>query len=291
MSKISARQIIIEKQSAFSPKLLKLAKFITANYQEIAFLGAVSLASQAGVSEATVSRLAHACGYSGYAELQSDIQGEVKAKLSLRRHVPEAGQRSLLAEIASMEKNIIDGTVSGISDELFDDTVSRLYEATRLIVVGSHCTYMLADYAVYFFRAFRSEVEFVSFQGNHSLSLTKKTGPDTVVLAYSFPRYPKMVQELLADFHRADHYIIGVTDSPLSPLSEFTKHLLVVPTTYASFIDPFAGVMVLTHALLMATLLRDKKNYARNVSRFNDFVVNKKIYLDTDIDIIDLVDI
>ncbi|MDR1677850.1 MAG: MurR/RpiR family transcriptional regulator, partial [Deltaproteobacteria bacterium] len=251
----------------------------------------INLASKAGVSEATVSRLAHACGYSGYAELQSAIQVEVKDNLSLRRHVPQAGQQSLLAEIAYMEKTIMDDMISGISDELFEKTVDLLYEAKRLIVVGSQCTYPLAYYAVYFFRTFRSDVELVSCQESHILSLTQKTGPETVVLSYSFPRYPRMVQELVADFHKAGHYIIGVTDSPLSPLAEFTKHILAVPTTYASLIDPFAGVLVLTHALLMATMLRDKQNYARNIARFNDFVVNKKIYLNSEIDIVNLVDI
>jgi DNA-binding MurR/RpiR family transcriptional regulator len=59
-----------------------LTNYITDNYDKAAFLTAAKLGETVGVSESTVVRFANAIGFSGYPELQKQLQEMVKTRLT-----------------------------------------------------------------------------------------------------------------------------------------------------------------------------------------------------------------
>ena len=71
-------QRINNNADSLSPKQYQLAKFMLLNYRNMAFENASTLAKAAGVSESTVTRLAHTLGYSGSSDLQLAMKDLIK---------------------------------------------------------------------------------------------------------------------------------------------------------------------------------------------------------------------
>ncbi|MDL2226082.1 MurR/RpiR family transcriptional regulator [Deltaproteobacteria bacterium OttesenSCG-928-M10] len=286
-SKVSDK--IKENAESYSPKLVLLAKYIEAHYQEIAFMSSNVLARGAGVSESTVTRLAYACGYSGWASMQEALQGEIHQKLSWRRYVSPSKNKGVLAEVGNLEKNIIDDMVEQISPEQLDRVVKCLHQAEEVVTVSTVANTILGSNAAFFLGMFKKNVRQVTCLGSQSFNASRTAGKTTAALVYSFPRYPKETQGITAALKESGARIIGITDSTMSPLSRYADELLVVPIKFVSYVDPYAAVLVLTQALVMGVFNCDKKKYGKELAKYNKHLVDNDVMTEPDLDITSLI--
>jgi len=278
---------IIENQAGLSPKLAKLARYLESNYQEVAFLGARSLADRAGVSEASVTRLAYACGFSGYGQFQAAIKDEFQEKLSLRRHLPSE-EKTLLSEVLSMEREIMDDMERQINQVDFVNAVEMMYRASRVLVVGTHSNATLAEYVAYFMSPIKKDVILVREMNNQSFNCWRSLPAESVAVSFCFPRYPRQALIITEALKDAGCLIIGLSDSTFSPLAKMSDIHFSVPMKYLTYVDPCAAVMALANALVTGLMVRDKNNYKDNISRYNDFLTGKDLFLEKEIDILGL---
>ena len=278
---------IIENQTDLSPKLSKLARYLEKNYQDVAFLGARNLAERAGVSEASVTRLAYACGFSGYGQFQAAIKDEFQKKLSLRKHLPSE-EKTLLSEVLSMEREIMDDMEHQLDQVDFIDAVEMMYQAPRVLVVGTHANAMMAEYMAYFMSPVKKDVILIRELNNQSFNCWRSLPTGTVTVAFSFPRYPRQALIITEALKNAGCHIIGLSDSTFSPLAKMSDIHFSVALKYLSYVDPCAAVMALVNALITGLLVRDNDNYKENISQYNEFLTSKDLFLDKEIDIMSL---
>ncbi len=274
-------------QTELSPKLAKLARYLETNGQDAAFLGARALAQRAGVSEATVTRLAYACGYSGYTQFQAAIKEEVQQKLSLKKHVPSKG-KSLFSEVVAMEREILDEMERGVANSDFTAAIEEIHKASRLVVVGTDHNTMPAEYLACFMSPLKKDVFLARELNNHSFNIIKSLPKGSVAVAYCFPRYPRASMIIVEELKKAGGLVVGISDSNFSPLAKVSDLHFAVPVKYLSYIDPYAAVMALSHALATGFLVRDAKHYHAHVRYYNEFLTGREIFLEKDLDIIGL---
>jgi DNA-binding MurR/RpiR family transcriptional regulator len=257
---------------SLSPKMRLVAEYIIDHHKEAAFLNAASLASKAGVSETTVTRLVYALDFKGFTELRQELQEHTKNYMDLPRYEPKNADEYMLGEVAAMERSILDEMLVLIPPDLFNSAVESLFRAKRITVVGTHYNAAPAAYAAYFMSAIRPSVSLIRNIGIENFSKVQDSGPDDAVLVISTARYPKDTQKILELFQIKKTPIIAVTDSTVSPIVSFAKHVLIVPMKFISFIDPFAAVLVLLHALVTAVYLKNGSNAKKWVKDFNEFM-------------------
>ena len=240
-----------------SPKLRQVALYIIDHHKEAAFLNASALAQKAGVSETTVTRLVYQLGFKGFPELREALHDHARTYMALPRYEPASSAGNMLGEVAAAEKAIIDETLLSISPELFNSAVGTLHEARRIRVVGTHYNAAPAAYCSYFLSATRARVSLIKSVGISCFTETQDSGPEDAVLAVSTARYPKDTHKILELFKAKGTPIIAITDSTVSPVAALADLMLVVPMKHMTFIDPFAGILVLAHALTTAVYMRD----------------------------------
>ena len=271
-----------------TPKARKVASYIIDHHKEAVFLKANTLAKRAGVSETTVTRLAYALGFKVFPELREALQDHTKNYMALPKYKPRQADEYMLGEVAAMEKVIIDETLVSIPPPLFNAAVDLLHGARRIHVVGTHYNAAPASYVAYFLSCTRPRVGLVRDLGITAFGELQSSGPEDLVLAISTARYPKDTGRLLELFKAKGTPIMAITDSPASPVAPLADNLLVVPMKFISFIDPFAGVLVLTHALTTAVYLRNGANAKKWVSDFNDFMRHNDYNTVADINLFEL---
>lgn len=277
-----------ELMDSLSPKMRKAASYIIEHHKEAVFLSATSLARKAGVSETTVTRLAYALDFGGYLELRRELQEHTKSYMALPRYEPKAAEEYMLGEVADMERTIIEEMLVSIPPELFNAAVELLFKAERIRVVGTHYNAAPAAYASYFLAAVRKSVCLIREIGIENFSEVQGSGPEDVVLAISTARYPQDTQKILELFKAKGTPIIAITDSQVSPVIPLADLVMIVPMKFISFIDPFAGVLVLLHALVTTVYVKNGGTAKKWVRDFNDFMEHNEYNSVKEINLIDL---
>ncbi|MDR1043866.1 MAG: MurR/RpiR family transcriptional regulator [Candidatus Adiutrix sp.] len=271
-----------------SPRMRKLATYIADHHKEAAFLNAGTLAREAGVSEATVTRLACALGLKGYPGLRQALQTHAKGFMALPKYENGLDDKFLLSKVASVEKSIIDEMLLSISPKLFQQAVDKLHAARSITVVGTRYNQMAAAYAAYFLNCIRPSVRLVSGIGAETFTELRESGPKDVALAVCTARYPRETLKILSMFRERQTPVIAITDSQLSPVQPLADLSLIVPMKFLSYIDPLGGVMILLHALVTGLYLKNPAKTKARLKDYNEFMEKNDFHSVKGLDIGDM---
>ena len=138
MIKLRSPNLIKNIQSNFG-KMSKgqriIAEFIINNYDKAAFMTASALGSNLNVSESTVVRFANGLGYSGYRELQKELQELIKNKLT-------TVQRLSLADGYTNDDHnltkVMESDIENIKKTITELDMVSINKATSLLVNCKH---------------------------------------------------------------------------------------------------------------------------------------------------------
>ena len=290
--RLSAMEIIRALSSELSAKQRKLVNFILQNMEKVAFMNSVDLAEAASVSNSTVIRLATRLGYSGFPDLQRALQQVLREQYStLRRFSPDGRDTecSLVKQVFSLEYEVLREMQGRISEQKILEAVDLLRQSDEIYVIGLLANTCLAEYAAYFLGILRKKVNLITTPQHHIFNTLKEGNSRSAALIYSFPRYPRDTQHLTEYLKNNGVSIIGITDSPLSPLSPLCDILFEVPVKFITFIDPCAAAFALSHCLLSVLYFQDLSCSRKNLETFEAFARDRNYFQRKDIDIVDLI--
>ncbi|WP_352426365.1 MurR/RpiR family transcriptional regulator [Aminomonas paucivorans] len=274
-----------------SPKQHRLASYILANPLKAAFLTSTALAAEAGVSDSTVIRFAVLLGFEGYPQLQKELQRAFQDQVAQLDQYP-LGQENeavpLYRKVFALEASLLAATEEALCPRDFETAVDLLARARSVVVLGTPPSASVASYAAFFLGVLRPDVRLVTDLSVGSYTSLQDVGPDSVVLAFSFPRYAAQTSALAEHLHGKGVPIVVVTDSKLAPLATLASTLLVVPMRFISFVDPLAAPMALMHALLIGVFLKDPEHSRKQVKLFEHFWKENRLFLREDMDILGL---
>jgi len=233
-------------------KKRQVAKYILDNYVEASFLTAAQLAERVQVSEPTVIRLACDLGFRGFPELKDALQAEVQAQLTTVQRLRKARRKSSKAPaIRSLiaEGENLDLLLHSVDVRTLKRVAKRMIDADKVIVIGYKMSSVLAEYLC---MALKKSID-------NTVAVTEATGrfqeelifagPESVVVAISFPRYTAAV---VRDFRQARQMgiqTVAITDSDLSPLVEYADHFFLAPCRAVSYVDAFGAAIGLLGAI------------------------------------------
>ncbi|MGL4209145.1 MAG: MurR/RpiR family transcriptional regulator [Candidatus Adiutrix sp.] len=255
-----------------TPKMKKLASFLIDNHKEAAFLNATALAREAGVSEATVTRLAYVLNMKGYQDFKEALKNHAKDFMSLPRYESSRNEDNILSKVANMEKSIIDEMLTTIASSKIEAAVDTLYHARRIVIVGMHYNIMPAAYSAYFLRAFRDNISMINKLDVAAFQRLKGANTQDAALLISTARYPKACHKALEMLKKRGAKTILITDSPVAPSAPLADIVLVVPMKFISYIDPYAAVMTLLHALITGIFLKNTPKAKKHLKEFDEFM-------------------
>ena len=268
-------ELLKEAYPGLSAKQRRLAAYLINHLKDAAFLNASALAQVSGVSSATVTRLAYALGFDGYLEFHEALQAHAKDVLSLPKYVPESDDGFFLRDVAAMEKQIIDGMLESIAPKQFNQVAQMLGKARTVSVVGTHYNFMPAAYVAHYLQFIRPSVHLFTSAEMDLFTQLQNIGNNDLALVISTARYPKDTQKIASLFKDKGATIIAITDSPISPVIPLAAQVLIVPFRFLlSHIEPYAGIMVLLHALVAAVAQKDpvkSKTWVKASQEFMDY--------------------
>jgi len=259
-------------KSDFSKGQKLIAKYILDHYDKAAFMTAARLGKVVGVSESTVVRFAMELGYDGYPKLQKALQELIRNKLTSVQRMEIAssriGDQDILKTVLQSDIEKIRLTLEEIDKEEFKNIIETILKARKIYILGVRSSAALASFLGFYFNLLFDNVRLV-----HTTSVSEmfeqilRAGPDDVVIGISFPRYSRRTVKALQYASKQGSKVIAVTDSYLSPLTEYATHTIIARSDMASFVDSLVAPLSVINALIVAIVMRKKEEVFKT---FND---------------------
>ncbi len=276
--------IPFDKITHLPPAQKKALKYILEHYQEAIFLTASKLSRKAGVSEATVVRLAQVLGFYGYPGMQEALRENLQDRLSTVTRMEKTvkhmeSDKDVLVKIMQEDIHNLSQTMQDISVETFYQAVSEIQKARRIFVAGLRGAHapavILAHYLLFLKKDARLLVPGIGDVWNTIYGV----GPEDLVIGISFPRYTRLTVEILEYASEQGARVGAITDSLLSPLAEPANWVLPVHSQLDSFFESFTAAISLVNALVTAISIQDPDKTMKALSDREALWKTKDIYL------------
>lgn len=262
---------LIGQAGALSARQRTLARFLVANYQQVAFATVRELAGMAGVSEATIVRFSKALGFGGYPAMQREVRRIVRADLTGvdRLRLADRGpghDDSVLGSTARKELENIEALREGFQPDAFAAALAAIRRASNVLVVASRSTAPLAEH--FGFGLDKLEIANRRFTTVDSATYDAigRAGAGALVVVIGFPRYLREVVEAQSFARERGLPVLAITDSRFSPLRGDTT--LFAPAESVSFVAFHAAPLILLNALLHGLSLAEAERTREALARF-----------------------
>lgn len=217
------------------PRLSKgqklIAEYILKHYDKAAFMTAAKLGSSVGVSESTVVRFANELGFSGYPNLQKELQELIKNKLTTVQRIELANdfisEENALKGVLKSDIENIRATLEKINHKTFEDVVNNIFSAKRIYIIGLRSSTALAEFLGFYLNVILDNVKVVGNGISDIFEQIIRVGEGDLVIGIGFPRYANRTIESLAYAQSRNAKVVAITDSLLSPLASQADYTLI----------------------------------------------------------------
>lgn len=264
-----------------------LANYIIDHYEKAVFLTAARLGKIVGVSESTVVRFANELGYDGYPKLQRALEELVKTKLTSIQRVEVTNDRidktHMLKSILQSDMEKIKHTLEEIDEEVFNTSIDKIMEAKTIYIVGVRSSAALASFMGFYFNLIFDNVKLI-----HTNSVSEmfeqiyRISEKDVIIGISFPRYSKRTLKAMEFARSKGADVITITDSPLSPMVQYSTCSLIARSDMVSFVDSLVAPLSLVNAIIVALSIRKKDTIVKSLEELESIWNEYQVYDDDD---------
>jgi DNA-binding MurR/RpiR family transcriptional regulator len=274
----SAKKDLFEKivrvYPSLSPKKRRVADFIIKDHKTVFLMTAREIAEECRVSEPTIIRFANDLGFSGYMEFVQYMKGLLHIELTAVDRLQKASRQSF--EIGTLNnycQNAIenlDNLRNSVSEKDLKKIARAIYKAETVYVAGYRASATLAYYFGYLLKKIRDNVFLDTSLSWEIKDLIVRNGKNSLMFVVGFPRYPRKTIELMEFAGKYNVKIIGLSDTPKSPIITLSDQYIIIDLESVSFIDPFAHIMTYLAALIHEITFLDNKKAVECLAKFDN---------------------
>ncbi|MBE6789150.1 MAG: MurR/RpiR family transcriptional regulator [Ruminococcaceae bacterium] len=270
----------------FSKGQKKIAAYLIEHFDKAAYLTAAKLGKSADVSESTVVRFASEIGFDGYPQLQQALRDVSRNMLTAVQRMEVASSNidadDVLHKVLHSDIEKIRKTLEEIDKQTFDKAVDAITDARQIYVIGIGSAAALANFLTFYLNHIFDNVKILgSTSASDVFENIVSIDENDVLVALSFPRYSTRTLKAMHYANEKKAKVIAITDSTMSPLSEFADHLLVARSDMASFVDSLVAPLSLINALIVSIGLRRKDEVSNKLQKLEQFWQEYKVYDDS----------
>ncbi|MCC7275608.1 MAG: MurR/RpiR family transcriptional regulator [Alphaproteobacteria bacterium] len=247
-----------------SPQLRGAARFVLKEPEAVALYPLRDVAARAGVSPATLVRLAAHLGFRGYRAFRDVLRdGLHSASARYSSHAQNLVARRGRGGFAAVWRAAGETQAANIAAMLGAIPAADV-EAAGLCLARARTVHLLglrSNYAAtfhfhYVLRTFMPGV--VLLDGGHGMLIDELAGigPRDALLAISYDPYAAEAVKVARAARAAGAKVVALTDQKLSPIAQLADHLFLVPTAGASFYQSLVPTMTLLEALVCCLVAR-----------------------------------
>ncbi len=281
-------QALATELQNLTPELRKAASYVLENPNDIGVSSIREIAGAAGVKPNTLVRMARSVGFEGYDDFRAPFREDIRKG---RAAFPDRARwLQSLAKGGKLGGLFADMAASAIAniEQSFADMDSRRMKAAADAIVAARHTYVLgvgvnhslACNFAYLAGMAVDTIEAIPRAGSLAADDLARAGPDDVLLAMTFKPYRTEVLEAVEVARGQGVRIVGISDSPASPIVVGSAHGFVVQTDTPQFFPSTVAALALIETLMAFVIADAKPDVIANIERFHGRRQRLGIYRD-----------
>lgn len=262
-----------------------VAQFAIEQPEYIALHTAVEVGQKIGVSETTIIRFCYQLGFSGYKQLQKNIQESLVKKEStlgtylsantLRReeHFAQAVMKKDVERIHTFSEKI--------HAEDFKEASKVMHNAKTLYVLGLSSSYAAGQWTSFTLNTVRNNVVSIQPDSQNFIKKISQMSEQDAVIVFSFHRYYKQTLDITKILKKQKVQIIGITDSVLAPIEKYADILFPLEQKEMSTIEMMPGIISFMNALVIGMTAENPEEFEAHKLAY-EAVESSSLFLDGD---------
>lgn len=257
MEQESIRQKLVENFEALPEQLRQAARYVLDNPHDVALLSMRRQAQQAGVTPASMTRLAQRIGYDGYEQIRNlhavalrapeaqSFTAKAGAQVNRQKKDGERAMAQTMLQQAAAQM----AQLSTTAPQQLEQASRTLSAARRIYCVGMRSSHAIAWQFHYILTMIDSPSILLDGPGGTGIDRIGQIGAGDVLLAVSVAPYTRATIDLAELALARGAALVAVTDSEVSPLARMADALILVPTDTASFLHSMTPAFMIAEIL------------------------------------------
>lgn len=264
----------LKRNNHLSPSQMKVARYIIDHPEQVAISTAKKIGEYSNTSETTLIRLCYALGYSGYNELQTEI------RLSLLNLKREKTLQEL--QNVSQHPTVGNGFVQAVTqennnfrelnkwdDSLIQKVIEKINTKKDITVIGLRTSFGAAHWLAYTLNIIRGNTTLYQSQIGDPNSLLTNINKDSLIIAFTFPRYSQETIKFVQTGKERGATIIGISDHELSPLSYHSDIFLKVTTPKPTVTKGMGILFFLLTVIINGVIMTTESKVKKRLKEYN----------------------
>jgi len=233
---INILQKIQSSSNDLTKAQLQVSEYIQDNLVDASFQTLDQIAASIGTSTTTVMRFAFSLGFSGYSELQKELQSYIRSKLTpesrMTKNMESIDEVSLIPKCAEKQINNIKNTQEMLTEEIIQESIRFIKKAKTIYLLGARTSFTVSYFLYQSLIQQLDNCELLSPVGQDIDRILNITAED-LIIAVSLPRYARSSIEIVkAVRNLRNPSIITITDGFAAPLVPYSD--IILPCEYDS---------------------------------------------------------
>lgn len=257
---------VVREITAAIPRLScsqrKIASYILENIFEVATGGIEELATEVGVSTASVSRFVTCIGHTNFSNFKQALLQAFRPPFAPNVIASEPGIHGAARVSFKNAMAAIKKTKQFLGEENLEQAITLLTEARTVYSMALGNSLPVANIASLCLIPYCKHIQLVEAGGELGLYRLHKISKKDLFLIFSFPRYSVDSVHFTRFVKSCQAKVLAVTDQPSSPLVPLSDCVLYSPSEHSNVAVSLASTVALVEALVAAMADRFPDKFA-----------------------------
>ncbi|MBR3204864.1 MAG: MurR/RpiR family transcriptional regulator, partial [Bacillus sp. (in: Bacteria)] len=237
------------------------------------FLTVDKLASKVGTSTATIMRFSAAVGYSGFSELQKELQSNMKHKAApqtrLEANLKHSNKSKLLHNHVELQFQNIQYALDNITEETFQHIVEKIASSRQVLCTSVRSGRPVGEYLSLGINRLLGNCQYIDADKSDWVDELVHFQSDDFIIAVSYPRYAKRIKDLLEAAKSYGVEVLLITDSYSSPLTKYAQYVLPCSSASVGSHNSVVSAIFIVDYILSAVAMNDPERTKPRLDQIN----------------------
>jgi len=270
--------VLAERLDELTPELRKAAAYVLENPNDVGVSSIREIADAADVQPNSFMRMARAVGFEGYDDFREPFREEIRRGASpfpdrarWLQSIAQGGKLGgLYADMAESAIANIEQTFAEADAERLKAAADAIIASNQVYVLGVGINHALARNFSYLAGMAMDRIEAIPRPGSVAVDDLSRAGEGDVLIAMTFKPYRTEVVDAVDVAKSQGVTVIGISDSPASPITAGSEYSFVVQSETPQFFPSTVATVALLETLMAFVIADAKPAVIASIERFHE---------------------
>lgn len=271
-------EALVQQLDELTPELRKAAAYVLENPNDVGVSSIREIADAAEVKPGSFMRMARAIGFDGYDDFREPFRENIRRGASpfpdrarwLQSLAKGGNLGSLYADMAEAAIDNIEQSFAAADAERMKAAADAIVASRQVYVLGVGVNHALARNFAYVAGMAMDRVEAIPRPGSVAVDDLARAGVGDVLIAMTFKPYRREVVEAVELARGQGLTVIGISDSPASPIVAGSEHGFVVQSETPQFFPSTVATVAMLETLMAFVIADAKPAVIASIERFHE---------------------